>query len=90
MSMVLATSRTRCVCRKPRIALDPVRTPILTWPLACTIQEFALALFKDEEPTAQQRANIPQRPTLACYKDNEWLKGSNGIFDGIGGSTGEG
>jgi Ca2+-binding EF-hand superfamily protein len=53
-------------------------------------KEFALALFKDEEPTAQQRANIPQRPTLACYKDNEWLKGSNGIFDGIGGSTGEG
>ena len=49
-----------------------------------------MALFKDEEPTAQQRANIPQRPTLACYKDNEWLKGSNGIFDGIGGSTGEG
>ena len=75
---------------RPGIALDPVRTPILTLPLACTIQEFALALFKDEEPTAQQRANIPQRPTLACYKDNEWLKGSNGIFDGIGGSTGEG
>ena len=26
----------------------------------------------------------------ACYKDNEWLKGSNGIFEGMfGGGAGE-
>ena len=24
-----------------------------------------------------------------CYKDNEWLKGSNGIFDGIFGGGGD-
>jgi hypothetical protein len=53
-------------------------------------KEFTDALFVLEEPPAQ--ASNTEHKSLtgkACYKDNEWLKGSNGIFDGIfgGGSS---
>ena len=51
--------------------------------------EFAKALFADEEPAPQTGANAPKSLTgKVCYKDNEWLKGSNGIFDGIFGGSG--
>lgn len=53
-------------------------------------KEFTNALFADEEPAAQSVSGPPKSLTgKACYKDNEWLKGSNGIFEGIfgGGAT---
>ena len=57
-------------------------------------KEFTKALFADEEP-AEATADAPRPKSLtgkACYKDNEWLKGSNGVFDGIfgGGANKEG
>lgn len=56
-------------------------------------KEFTDALFADEDPKAQEGASAPKSLTgKTCYKDNEWLKGSNGIFEGIfgGGNSGEG
>jgi len=55
-------------------------------------KEFTTALFATEEPAAQVGgASGPKSLTgKACYKDNEWLKGSNGIFEGMfGGGAGE-
>ena len=47
--------------------------------------EFTDALFAEEDPKAQEGADgAPKSLTgKTCYKDNEWLKGSNGIFEGI-------
>lgn len=55
-------------------------------------KEFTDALFQTEEPKAQDSTNAPKSLTgKMCYKDNEWLKGSNGIFEGIfGGGNHEG
>ena len=55
--------------------------------------EFTDQLFEMEEPNAQESSNGPKSLTgKTCYPDNEWLKGSNGIFEGIfgGGNSGEG
>ena len=52
--------------------------------------EFSNALFEQDDPKPQDSDKAPKSLTgKTCYKDNEWLKGSNGIFDGIfgGGST---
>lgn len=47
-------------------------------------KEFTDALFANEEPKAQELKDKPRSLTgKTCYKDNEWLKGSNGIFEGI-------
>lgn len=51
--------------------------------------EFTSALFADEEPPAQSGAGPKSLTGKICYKDNEWLKGSNGIFDGIFGGGGD-
>ena len=47
--------------------------------------EFTDALFAEEDPKAQESADGPPKSLTGktCYKDNEWLKGSNGIFEGI-------
>lgn len=50
-------------------------------------REFTDALFTNEEPKAQDHASKAKSLTgKTCYKDNEWLKGSNGIFEGIFGA----
>ena len=52
-------------------------------------KEFVVALFADEFGSSQETAPPKSLTGKTCYKDNEWLKGSNGIFDGIfgGGSS---
>jgi hypothetical protein len=53
-------------------------------------KEFTEALFASEEPLAQPSKEGHKSLTgKTCYKDNEWLKGSNGIFDGIFGGGGD-
>ena len=53
-------------------------------------REFAAGLFEKEEPPPSQDAPAPKSLTgKPVYKDNEWLKGSNGIFDGIFGGGGD-
>mmetsp|Transcript_72498 Transcript_72498/g.143977 ORF Transcript_72498/g.143977 Transcript_72498/m.143977 type:complete len:391 (-) Transcript_72498:608-1780(-) len=53
-------------------------------------KEFTANLFANEEPEPQRSAAAPKSLTgKACYKDNEWLKGSNGIFEGIFGGGSE-
>ena len=53
-------------------------------------KEFTDALFADEEPMQQPGKDAPKSLTgKICYKDNEWLKGSNGIFEGIFGGGGD-
>ena len=48
------------------------------------------ALFAEEDPKAQDSKDAPKSLTgKTCYKDNEWLKGSNGIFEGIFGGGAE-
>ena len=51
--------------------------------------EFSNALFADEDPLGTTNEEHKSLTGKTCYKDNEWLKGSNGIFDGIfgGGSS---
>ena len=53
--------------------------------------EFSNALFADEDPVSQgTTGEVKSLTGKTCYKDNEWLKGSNGIFDGIfGGGSGK-
>ena len=51
-------------------------------------KEFTDQLFADDTP-ASQSSDPPKSLTgKQLYKDNEWLKGSNGIFDGIFGGGG--
>jgi len=51
---------------------------------AISYKEFTEALFANEEPKVQTQKEQPKSLTgKTCYKDNEWLKGSNGIFEGI-------
>ena len=46
--------------------------------------EFAHALFEKDDPKVQDAPGGAKSLTgKTCYKDNEWLKGSNGIFDGV-------
>jgi Ca2+-binding EF-hand superfamily protein len=54
-------------------------------------KEFTDALYADEEPKSQasKDAGGGSLTGKTCYKDNEWLKGSNGIFDGIFGGGGD-
>ena len=56
----------------------------------CTALHFADWTGLEHEPQVGG-ASAPKSLTgKACYKDNEWLKGSNGIFEGIfGGGAGE-
>lgn len=56
---------------------------------AISYKEFVVALFADEYKSTQDAAPPKSLTGKTCYKDNEWLKGSNGIFDGIfgGGSS---
>ena len=52
-------------------------------------KEFSAALFSEEDAGSQDSAPPKSLTGKTCYKDNAWLKGSNGIFDGIfgGGSV---
>ena len=51
-------------------------------------KEFSVQLFAEENKATQDAAPPKSLTGKTCYKDNEWLKGSNGIFDGIfGGGT---
>ena len=54
-------------------------------------KEFTDALYVNEEPKAQESKDGGGGSLTGktCYKDNEWLKGSNGIFDGIFGGGGD-
>jgi Ca2+-binding EF-hand superfamily protein len=54
-------------------------------------KEFTTELLQEEDRVATQDGGEQKSLTgKTCYKDNEWLKGSNGIFDGIGGSSARG
>lgn len=58
---------------------------------AISYKEFTDALFATEEPKAQDAPSSAKSLTgKTCYKDNEWLKGSNGIFEGIFGGSPKG
>ena len=50
---------------------------------AISYKEFVTALFADEYKSTQDAAPPKSLTGKTCYKDNEWLKGSNGIFEGI-------
>ena len=77
----------------PVSALHPAPRPLCRYDTdasgSISYREFAEALFAGDEPATQ---SAPEERTITgktCFKDNEWLKGSNGIFDGIFGG-GEG
>ena len=54
-------------------------------------KEFTDALFADDAPPPQTGADAKPKSIngKSLYKDNEWLRGSNGIFDGIFGGGGK-
>jgi hypothetical protein len=58
-------------------------------PGALSYKEFTTALFADEDKGSQDAPPPKSLTGKTCYKDNEWLKGSNGIFDGIFGGGGD-
>jgi hypothetical protein len=58
-------------------------------PGALSYKEFTTALFADEDKGSQDAPPPKSLTGTTCYKDNEWLKGSNGIFDGIFGGGGD-
>ena len=58
-------------------------------PGSISYKEFTVSLFSDEDSSAQDSLPPKSLTGKTCYKDNEWLKGSNGIFDGIFGGGGD-
>jgi len=55
---------------------------------AISYKEFTVSLFAEENAGLQDAAPPKSLTGKTCYKDNEWLKGSTGIFDGIFGGGG--
>ena len=54
-------------------------------------KEFTDALFEGVEPKPPDAASGPKSLTgKTLYQDNAWLKGSNGIFEGVFGGKSEG